>query len=504
MTAYYNEIDPNAAEWLRELIKADFIAPGVVDERSIEDISPNDLNGYTQCHFFAGIGVWSYALRQAGWPDDRQVWTGSCPCQPFSAAGKGKGIDDERHLWPAFHWLIKQCRPDVIFGEQVAGKAGESWLDIVQTDLEGEDYTSGAVVFPACGIGAPHMRKRTYWMGHTKGWGEWRSIKQDGFRDQGENRAAGESSGMANDNSKRFDGVDALLREGERRERGTEADTEATGRCEANGTAPTNGFWRDADWLGCRDGKWRPVIASFIEVANGTPFTMGFVRDTCTQDNQIQKKEKVNDAIQAEKRSVEEVLTVWLHDVAQSIQEGKPIRGYVRIQEEKILRQILYVESDGTGCMHPQTQQNESKQNNEGFLRDMWEESTTCTPQGHQSFKQQDIQLTELMCELSSTLSLAKLHGDRITEVAVLILQQRLAKEQTVFCPHISEKETWASISEEAKARVIMGVDVRAWRRMVFFPLETGAEAKTMRLKGYGNAIVAEQAQAFIEAAGVL
>ena len=108
MTAYYNEIDPYAAQWLRNLIDAGHIAPGDVDERSIEDVLPTDLAGYTQCHFFAGIGVWSLALRRAGWSDDRPVWTGSCPCQPFSAAGKGVGFDDERHLWPAFHWLIQQ------------------------------------------------------------------------------------------------------------------------------------------------------------------------------------------------------------------------------------------------------------------------------------------------------------------------------------------------------------------------------------------------------------
>ena len=69
--AYYNEIDPYAADWLHNLINAGLIAPGHVDQRSIEDVRPGDLAGYTQCHFFAGIGVWSYALRRAGWPDSR-------------------------------------------------------------------------------------------------------------------------------------------------------------------------------------------------------------------------------------------------------------------------------------------------------------------------------------------------------------------------------------------------------------------------------------------------
>ncbi|HBO2430780.1 TPA: DNA cytosine methyltransferase, partial [Pseudomonas aeruginosa] len=115
-TAYYNEIDPYAAQWLRNLIAAGHIAPGDVDERSIEDVHPDDLKHYTQCHFFAGIGVWSLALRRAGWPDDRPVWTGSCPCQPFSSAGEGYGFDDPRHLWPHFAWLIRQRRPGEVLG----------------------------------------------------------------------------------------------------------------------------------------------------------------------------------------------------------------------------------------------------------------------------------------------------------------------------------------------------------------------------------------------------
>jgi len=61
LTAYYNENDPTAAQWLRNLIAAGLIAPGDVDERSITDVRPADLRGYAQCHFFAGIGVWSRA-----------------------------------------------------------------------------------------------------------------------------------------------------------------------------------------------------------------------------------------------------------------------------------------------------------------------------------------------------------------------------------------------------------------------------------------------------------
>ncbi|MBT1426893.1 DNA cytosine methyltransferase [Dickeya dianthicola] len=170
--AYYNEIDKFAAQWLRNLIDAGHIAPGIVDTRSIEDVTANDIHGFTQCHFFAGIGVWSYALRRAGWPDSKPVWTGSCPCQPFSAAGKKGGVADERHLWPAFFHLIHQRRPDVVFGEQVASSDGRAWFDTVQNDMENVDYACAALDLCAAGVGAPHVRQRLFWVAHANsvGW----------------------------------------------------------------------------------------------------------------------------------------------------------------------------------------------------------------------------------------------------------------------------------------------------------------------------------------------
>src|SRR5215475_6796039 len=169
MTAYYNEIDPYAAQWLRNLIAAGLIAAGDVDERSIVDVRPDDLRSYRQCHFFAGIGGWSYALRLAGWDDARPVWTGSCPCQPFSGAGKRKAGADQRHLWPVWFRLIRECRPERVFGEQVEGASGLGWWDRVSADLEAEDYAVGAAVLGAHSVGAPHIRQRLFWMADAVG-----------------------------------------------------------------------------------------------------------------------------------------------------------------------------------------------------------------------------------------------------------------------------------------------------------------------------------------------
>jgi DNA (cytosine-5)-methyltransferase 1 len=168
VTVYYNDNDPFAAAWLRELMRAGQLPEGEIDERSVADVRADDLRGFQYCHFFAGIGGWPYALRLAGWPDDeRTVWTGSCPCQPFSAAGRGDGAADSRHLWPAWFRLITECRPDVLFGEQVAGVDGLAWFDRVSTDLENADYAVGAADLAAAGVGAPHIRQRLYFVGDT-------------------------------------------------------------------------------------------------------------------------------------------------------------------------------------------------------------------------------------------------------------------------------------------------------------------------------------------------
>ncbi|HBN1562660.1 TPA: DNA cytosine methyltransferase [Enterobacter hormaechei] len=340
--AYYNEIDPFAARWLRNLIAGGHIAPGEVDERSIEDVTPDDLRGFTQCHFFAGIGVWSHSLRLAGWPDDKPVWTGSCPCQPFSAAGKGDGFADERHLWPHFFHLISERRPQHVFGEQVASGNANTWFDLVQADLEGMDYAFGLVPFPASSIGAPHIRERAYWVAHADsvisdrrgnvrapGWDEYSNSGDDvrladaggeykgsarNKEGAGESCRAGKDGGLGNSNVARLEGLSgndgAEGREGttgpaaapgvhdglanadslEQRPQPVsgschehvatgwnESSAEASGLCGDLRALEVNGFWRDADWLLCRDGKWRPVEPGTFPLVDGAAARLGRV-----------------------------------------------------------------------------------------------------------------------------------------------------------------------------------------------------------------------------------
>ena len=247
---YYNDNDQYCVGRLRNLIAEGLIPRGDVDDRDIQDISPRDLGGYAQCHFFAGIGGWARALQLAGVSGTEQLWTGSCPCQPFSSAGKRTGVADIRHLWPAWFWLISQCKPKVIFGEQVAGAVKQGWLDLVSADLEGEGYAFGAAVLGAHSVGAPHIRQRIWWVadsGSERQYGEhiFRQRRQDIFE------AAGCSS------SSRFGHSSSSRANGKPREiLGTQEEA-----CWE--------MWSELDLIECADGKSRPVKPGIQPLAHG-------------------------------------------------------------------------------------------------------------------------------------------------------------------------------------------------------------------------------------------
>ncbi|WP_415442275.1 DNA cytosine methyltransferase [Acetobacter okinawensis] len=388
MRAYYNEWDKPTAAWISALGAGCHLPSGHVDTRSIRDVRPSDLSEYDQCHFFAGIGGWPLALQLAGY-GQLPCWTGSPPCQPFSVAGQQRGSGDERHLAPVWLDLIKECRPPILFGEQVADAIRHGWLDDLFDALEECGYACGAAVLPACSVGAPHIRKRLFF-GAVRvadsvpaGRPEWRS--QSGERQAPRRRGI---SGMANsdqiqrrrwpdskecdadrtqagwDESDRLsepdmsvermadterraserhryevDGAPGSVQSASRKQRfwpavgddvtvervafsaceqhdrsgsigarwGAEhSDSGAAfrlahtddprpqrrpgmpecadeqpigpGSLESRSTDPHNSFWSGADWLGCRDGKFRPVEPGTQPLANGLPARVGRLR----------------------------------------------------------------------------------------------------------------------------------------------------------------------------------------------------------------------------------
>ena len=324
--AYYNEFDPHAAAWLRELIKLGLIADGEVDSRSIVDVRADDLRGFAQCHFFAGIGGWSYALRLAGWPDDRPVWTGSCPCPPFSAAGKGSECPgcggksclshplvtagwvcldcgdewrgDDRHLLPEFLRLIGECRPATVFGEQVASRDGRLWLYALRGTVERVGYALGAADLCAAGVGAPHIRQRLFFvakrLANTGGERrEWHPIfgRETELRPKHDERDCGLADADGRDAS--AERLQRGWQHGQQPQDGgagglADADSAGSQSREWDGAGvghgyppaaassndrpgPTDGLWGSADWLFCRDGGWRPVEPAVFGMVDGIP-----------------------------------------------------------------------------------------------------------------------------------------------------------------------------------------------------------------------------------------
>ena len=306
MAAYYNEHDHFAANWLRGLIHKGLIADGEVDERSIVDVKAEDLKGFTQCHFFAGIGGWSYVARLAQWSDSRPMWTGSPPCQPFSIAGEKKGERDERHLWPVWFDLIRELRPTIIFGEQVSAAVNQGWLDQVQSDLESSDYAAGAIIIPASAVGALHKRSRLWFVANSISEGlQGRLSGREDEKRKAECRHSGRCSSIS-----RLGNTSGKASQWESRElsqqkekicskRSEDGDllnghTDASKICSvANSNNPgqcTDGWpiqqdkwhnpWGSCQTVRCKDGKTRaiPTEPSLFPLAHGIPNRVGILR----------------------------------------------------------------------------------------------------------------------------------------------------------------------------------------------------------------------------------
>ncbi len=270
MSVYYNEFDPFAAAWLKALISAGVLPAGEVDNRSIIDVQTSDLKGFTQHHFFAGIGGWAHALQLAGWPEDKPVWTGSCPCQPFSVAGSQKGILDDRHLWPAWFRLVREFQPSTIFGEQVAAAIAKGWLDGVRDDLESEGYAFASAVLPACSVNAPQNRYRTFFVGDPQ---------HNGLSAKPERRSNGQNVPRPEERphvTKQSAGAGTAQHV---------ADSELSGlhwREDAEREIVDGHFGRGDTssyvWIECPDGKARPVKPGLQLVAHGVSNRVGKLR----------------------------------------------------------------------------------------------------------------------------------------------------------------------------------------------------------------------------------
>jgi len=131
---------------------------------------------------FCEIDPWCRGILRKHWPDKKQfddirklkgddigtadVVVGGYPCQPYSAAGRRKGFDDDRDLWPEMHRIINELRPTWVIGENVAGHVSLG-LDRTIADLERSGYSSRAFVIPASAVGAPHRRDRVWIVANT-------------------------------------------------------------------------------------------------------------------------------------------------------------------------------------------------------------------------------------------------------------------------------------------------------------------------------------------------
>ena len=191
------------AECLADALGTECHAEGLREVREECEVSAMIEKAFTFGSLFAGIGGIDLGLERAGmtcrwqveidpdcqrwlayhWPDVRRygdvrtigkhnlkptdLICGGFPCQPHSVAGKRKGAEDDRNLWPEFIRIVREMRPRYILAENVPGIVS-TYLDTVLSDLEGEAYTCWTFNIPACALDAPHRRERIFIVAHTE------------------------------------------------------------------------------------------------------------------------------------------------------------------------------------------------------------------------------------------------------------------------------------------------------------------------------------------------
>ena len=322
----------------------------MVTRVTYNELEPEDCGEVS--HFFAGIGGWPLALQLAGY--DGPVWTGSCPCQPFSAAGKQKGTDDERHLWPAWRRLIQQRLPSIVFGEQVASPLGRQWLDAVSLDLEGMGYAVGAADLCAASIGAPHIRQRLWFVAIHRGAVWLADGHEDGRRIVGPRGVHEAGAPRANAARRGAHGrLEHADNERAGRDRGAVSRTQTEGGCErievgglfdrAQLAGATRGFWGGADWLACRDERARPVEPYPRQMADGFSPSLGPVRP-----NNLEKE--IAGAHISEKDAREALRDLWRALAQETIRRSS--RRLVSVLEAPVLLAFLReLQREGWGLL---------------------------------------------------------------------------------------------------------------------------------------------------------
>ena len=182
------------------------------------------MTKFTFGSLFAGIGGLDLGLERAGmvckwqveiepfcqkvlakhWPDVRRyedvkecgkhnletvdLICGGFPCQPHSVAGKRRGAEDDRNLWPEYLRIVTELRPNWVLGENVPGIISNAYIDTVLSDLEGAGYACTAVGVPAIALNAPHRRQRIWIVAHSSEERAWNIAGEIGANSRGKSR----------------------------------------------------------------------------------------------------------------------------------------------------------------------------------------------------------------------------------------------------------------------------------------------------------------------------
>ena len=557
--AYYNEIDRYCCDWLSNLMDGGHITPGKIDDRDIREVQPEDLHGFERVHFFAGIAGWEYALHLAGWSGP--VWTGSCPCQPFSIAGQGKGEDDDRHLWPAFRDLVAECRPATVYGEQVASPLGRSWLASVHADLEDVGYAVAGADLCAAGIGAPHIRQRLWWVAYAP------SARPEGTQDagagcedarQGAWRLEPERSGDARrlaDADGRDARAERLQRGGEYRQQpedggvGGLGNAKGCGREQERADAGGRGTGGDAEgrqqrsWSDRGSGRLGDALGPRLEGHAGhegggdeprrvdaepagstaeagawdgaefIPCSDGKARPVKSSFlwmadgipailDGVRSTEEVADAAPPKTGPDQALQELRSEDGSSATRRGAD-GGPELLHQEGLLRPSLH----GDGLRRddqdaePEKQSPSIDQGPSGRLRDVWgHDEASRSSQERRPDGQPPIEPSDLVRFLSSSLACPTWETD-LALCGALPHLRRAAQGVGVLPEALSTlPQVWRSLDDEARQQIGRELISRGARRHILSPLAGPIPARVAKLRAAGNSIVPQVAAAFIRA----